>query len=188
MKKKNFIKTIIAFFLISIFSISGILAYDGYKTIQVHYQNIKILINGRLVFPEIEPFTYNGRTLVPLRFIAESLNKEITWDDFTKTIEIYDKITPSTLPIIMKGSGKQATELFSLEKGLFVFEYSYSGEERSLYIKLLDYDGNYMESIAIEYSNTLINGSKAVQITNKGQYLLNIDAGEGNWEVRITKK
>jgi hypothetical protein len=188
MKKKNFIKTVIAFFLISIFSISGIVAYDGYKTIQVHYQNIKIFINGRLVFPEIEPFTYNGRTLVPLRFIAESLNKEITWDDLTKTIEIFDKITPSTLPIIMKGSGNQATELFSLEKGLFVFEYSYSGEEGTFVAELLDYDGNYIESIALEWRNTTINGSKAVQITNKGQYLLNIKAGSGNWELRITKK
>jgi len=37
------------------------------------------------VFPEI----INGRTMLPLRFIAENLGCTIEWDEKSKTIAIY---------------------------------------------------------------------------------------------------
>ncbi len=39
--------------------------------------------------PNVTPIIINGRTYLPLRFIAEHLNCTITWDPVTKTITVY---------------------------------------------------------------------------------------------------
>ena len=49
-------------------------------------------------------------------------------------------------------------------------------------IWLMDNQGNEIDLVANEIGN--FNGSKAVSITQSGNYLLNIDA-DGNWEVSI---
>lgn len=38
---------------------------------------------------EVVPFTENGRTLVPVRFIAESFGAEVGWDAETQTVSVY---------------------------------------------------------------------------------------------------
>ena len=45
-------------------------------------------VNGEAVYLETLAKTVNGRTMVPLRFIAESLGAEVTWIAETKTINI----------------------------------------------------------------------------------------------------
>ena len=62
-----------------------------FKTIQVVYMDLKINVNGKQINIDSEPFVYNGRTFVPVRFISEALNKEVIWNDETKTININDK-------------------------------------------------------------------------------------------------
>ncbi|KNY29456.1 copper amine oxidase N-terminal domain-containing protein [Pseudobacteroides cellulosolvens] len=37
------------------------------------------------------PVIYNGKTYIPIRFIAKSFNKQITWDNKSKSIFIYDE-------------------------------------------------------------------------------------------------
>lgn len=45
--------------------------------------------------PDKTGFIYNGTTYVPLRWLCESLGKDVTWDEDTYTIRIGDKdITP----------------------------------------------------------------------------------------------
>jgi len=45
-----------------------------------------VKVNGNLVsFPDGQPFIKNGRTLVPIRFIAEALNHNVEWDEETQT-------------------------------------------------------------------------------------------------------
>lgn len=45
-----------------------------------------VKVNGNLVsFPDGQPFIKNGRTLVPIRFIAEALNHNVEWDEDTQT-------------------------------------------------------------------------------------------------------
>ncbi|MEM3423915.1 MAG: stalk domain-containing protein [Nitrososphaeria archaeon] len=38
--------------------------------------------------PKVQPFILNGRTYIPFRYIAESLNCGVDWDDQTKTVTI----------------------------------------------------------------------------------------------------
>lgn len=169
---------------------TAVYSYTGYKTIQVQYEDIKININGERKYPELEPFTYSGRTFVPLRFIAEELNKEVLWDGVYKTIDINDKVSPSIKPILLKGTGNTATEKFSLLKGLAIFQISYSSnkEYESFSVQLLNSDGKIVDYIVGEFlsdpSGLRYSGSKAINVPRNGEYLLNIE-GSGEWTINI---
>ena len=52
-------------------------AYAGNELTQVDVNN-----------PEIAPIVQNGRTLVPVRFIAEKFGAEVGWDDATQTVTV----------------------------------------------------------------------------------------------------
>ena len=51
-------------------------------------QAIKLVIKGDEVHPDVPAQLVGGRTLVPLRVIAEHLNEEVRWDDRTKTVAV----------------------------------------------------------------------------------------------------
>ncbi|MGE5396876.1 MAG: copper amine oxidase N-terminal domain-containing protein [Chitinophagales bacterium] len=89
MKRKT--KLIITAALILVFVAGvGLGAYGGGKTVtaKITYDNIKIVIDDQLKTPAEQPFTMNGKTYVPLRFIGDAFGKEVTWDQETKTVYI----------------------------------------------------------------------------------------------------
>lgn len=48
-----------------------------------------VKVNGTEVrFPDAEPLIRNGRTLVPIRFIAEQLGHSVDWDQSSQTVRI----------------------------------------------------------------------------------------------------
>jgi len=48
----------------------------------------KARVNGKQV--QMDPsFVYNGKTMVPLRFVAENLGMQVIWDKSTKTITVF---------------------------------------------------------------------------------------------------
>ena len=55
-------------------------ASTGSQQIEVQYRDISIVVDGKTVATEVEPFLYQDRTFVPLRAVAEALGKEVTWD------------------------------------------------------------------------------------------------------------
>jgi hypothetical protein len=83
MRKRNLIKTLL---FITIFSVlSHVLTpYIGFA--QNHDQQIKVIINGELQVYDQSPVIKNGRTLVPLRGIFETLDTQVNWDGSTKTV------------------------------------------------------------------------------------------------------
>lgn len=91
---KKFTIGIITGFLIGaiMFTSMGVLA--GPQNITAFFNNIKVTINGKLVQADVAPFIYNGRTMVSLRFVsdtmAEILNLEsvVKWNETTNTAEI----------------------------------------------------------------------------------------------------
>jgi hypothetical protein len=48
---------------------------------------IDVIINGIKVEFDVQPVIINGRTMVPLRKIFETLGAKVTWEDATKTVE-----------------------------------------------------------------------------------------------------
>lgn len=70
------------------------LALSGQRSIDVVFNNIKILVDGKQFTPTdakgnvVEPFAYNGTTYLPVRAIAEALGQEVGWDSATSTVTI----------------------------------------------------------------------------------------------------
>ncbi|KPU26978.1 hypothetical protein TR13x_07600 [Caloranaerobacter sp. TR13] len=81
---RGFIFTFIFIFLFSV----TVLADGVYKNIKVYFENISINVDGSKIETDVEPFIYNDRVYVPIRFVAEKLDKEVEWNNETKTVLI----------------------------------------------------------------------------------------------------
>ncbi len=46
-------------------------------------------VNDTKVMLDVPPMVINNRTLVPVRFVSESLNAKVLWDDASRTVSIY---------------------------------------------------------------------------------------------------
>ncbi len=56
--------------------------------IELFINKYEALVNGEQVLMEVPAMIINGRTLVPLRFVAESLQAEVKWDAVSESITI----------------------------------------------------------------------------------------------------
>ena len=60
-------------------------------TVSLKIGDSKAYLNGEKVSLDASPKIVNQRTLVPIRFIAESFNADVIWDDATRTVSITAK-------------------------------------------------------------------------------------------------
>lgn len=74
---------------------TAVFADSTMKTIQVLFNEVNITVNGKKI--EADNIAYQGTTYVPLRAVAESLGKEVGWDQKTKTASINDKREEETV-------------------------------------------------------------------------------------------
>lgn len=74
-----------------LFGYTASYAKTGLHSISADYQNIKLVVEGKLISAENEPFTLNGRVYVPLRTVAEALGKEVGWENSTVLVGTGDQ-------------------------------------------------------------------------------------------------
>jgi len=55
--------------------------YKGYKI-------VKLIIDGKEITPDVPAIIMDGRTLVPVRIVSETLGAEVGWDPSTYTVTI----------------------------------------------------------------------------------------------------
>ena len=67
------------------------LVIAGVNTSYALSNDVKIVVDGEVLSADVGAFIENNRTFVPLRFIIESFNEGISWDDATKTVSIVTK-------------------------------------------------------------------------------------------------
>ncbi|WHH58261.1 stalk domain-containing protein [Petroclostridium sp. X23] len=90
-KLKGFIMGVV---ITSLFFSTVSFASSVEKNIKVIYDNIKIYIDGKIIAlkdangNEVEPFTYNGTTYLPVRGVSSALGKNVEWDGNTNSIYI----------------------------------------------------------------------------------------------------
>lgn len=65
------------------------------NTIDAYFNTINIQVNGENL--PTDNILYNGRTYVPLRSISEMLDKEVSWEESTRTANIIDRVDLDTL-------------------------------------------------------------------------------------------
>jgi len=58
------------------------------ETIEVHRSGMQILVDGRPVDLEQQPFIYNDRVYVPVRFICTALDRDVDWNPDIRTVVI----------------------------------------------------------------------------------------------------
>src|SRR5690349_9749864 len=82
-------------------SIKAVLALAlGAAAVFASSQDIRVQVNGnQLNFPYAQPQYINGRVLVPLRGIFESLNAYVDWDQSTQTVHATKSGSDVTLHI-----------------------------------------------------------------------------------------
>lgn len=71
---------------------------------------IKLIVNGREIKPDVAPQLVNGRTMVPVRWLAEALGAQVDWEASTQTVRIATGVPKPGQP----ATGQQQTlpELF----------------------------------------------------------------------------
>lgn len=68
--------------------INSVVVSYGTTTIYMTIGSPAATVNGNRVLFDVAPFVERGRTLVPLRFLAETLGFEVRWHGLTNRIEI----------------------------------------------------------------------------------------------------
>ncbi len=66
----------------------SIKATKGTTVVQLQLGSRTALIDGRTVYLDVPADTVGGRTMVPLRFVSESLGADVKWSGATKTVII----------------------------------------------------------------------------------------------------
>ncbi len=87
--------------------------------------------------------------------------------------------------ITLSGSGPEATRPFQLEEGLTVIEMSHQGNANFI-VDILDENGNSVAPMGVANVIGPFQGSTPVQITQSGQYLLDVQ-NAGNWQIEVTQ-
>ena len=91
-------------------ALGGTVGWDGEKsevTLKVGQDEIKLVIdstsaylNGKKSILDVAPTTINDRTMLPIRYVAESFKFTVEWDEATSTVTI------------IKNSGDGVIEVF----------------------------------------------------------------------------
>jgi hypothetical protein len=66
----------------------GITVVLGTNTIGLQIGNTSAVVNGTVMTLDAPPYIKNGRTMVPLRVIAEGLGATVEWDPALRVVTI----------------------------------------------------------------------------------------------------
>jgi len=90
---------------------------------------------------------------------------------------------PTSVPLVLTGTGNQLTETFSLVEGLVVFQLSYAGGG-PFQANLQDEAGKVVS--VLTQVNTSISGSTALGVS-KGVYAVNVTAASA-WQIQVNEQ
>ena len=68
-------------------------------------QPITLTVNGVVVKTDVAPQIIDGRTIVPIRAVAEALGAEVSWYPATNTVAVSKQMSPK----LLKVDGEQTT-------------------------------------------------------------------------------
>ena len=95
--------------------------------------------------------------------------------------ELKEEVIPEPALIELSGMGQQASQKFTLENGLSIFNMAHDGTS-NFSIVLMNSDGQRIELLVNEIGK--FNGAKAIGIVERGEYVLDVSAS-GKWTVKI---
>ncbi len=81
------------------------------RNIQLHIGSTSATVNGQTTSLDVAPFLVGARTLVPLRFISESLGANVNWDGNSHTVTVAMAGAGAPPPTGVPSSGMRLTNL-----------------------------------------------------------------------------
>ena len=66
------------------------------RSVHLHIGSTAATVNGQTVYMDVAPFLVGARTLVPLRFVAQSLGANVNWSQSNNTVYIQGSGSAST--------------------------------------------------------------------------------------------
>ena len=144
---KNTLKGYLLGFISATAVLSGfVYAASSTKTIDVIYDNIKVYKDNVLCELKdangitIEPFIYNGTTYMPVRGTANLADMEVTWVGATKSVYLWDEISPDGTSFIevCPPYNQSRCDTYLASDGS---SFSMAGEKYSNGINFVDYKG-----------------------------------------------
>lgn len=147
-------------------------ATDAIKTqmIEANYMGIKLVVNGIEVTPkdatghEVEPFTSNGTTYLPVRAVAAALGQDVEWDGETKTVYIGDNIPGKAVNWMQKLPPYQLNNAEAFDGSDHTKSFSVAGKKQAQGVVMnisawydgAVVDGNIREKSKDNYTGTAI--------------------------------
>lgn len=123
----------------------GVFAYTDY--IEVVYNNIKIVVDGKEIRPNSEPFISNGTTYLPVRAVSEALGKEVLWDGTSNIVYIGKTISNSEKLINLTniGEGWGETDILTDNYGnRYTYALRNNGAGKGFGYEYGNYTGQYL--------------------------------------------
>jgi len=162
--------------------------------------NISIIVNGKPLQTDSQPFTENGRIMVPLRAIFEALNAQVDWKDSTKTITAIKQERKVTLSIGSKEADVSGRKI-SLDTAARMIgdrtfvplrfvsealgaEVSWNEAAKTALIKFLDKEDmevNQLQNDFVTIRQRLIDNYIKIGRWSTAQKYLNAQDFEGKW-------
>lgn len=68
--------------------------------VQLTIGSTRAQVNGQAVALDVPPMVSRGSTMVPLRFVSESLGADVSWSELTQTVSISTTGAPNTDPVL----------------------------------------------------------------------------------------
>lgn len=163
MKKKLLVFSLVIVLLVS----STVIAvetgmFEGFKII-----NVKV--DGKEVKGDVPAILFNGRTMVPVKFISDALGATINFDDKTNTVNIVSPL-PKTIEKVVEKQSQKTTGKINYNDGAF-FEGEILNNQPNGYGKLTFSNKEVIEG---SFSDGLINGLVKYYFSNGvifGEYI-----------------
>ena len=159
--------------------------WAGHETYQ-GFTVVHVIVNGKPVESDVPAINFHGRTMLPVRAVAEALGVEVAWDAATSTATLSTKagvtLSDPGAPLVeFKGTGDSVSKTMDLAVGAYVVRMTHNGEE-NFAVKVLAASGTLVDLPANAIGS--YSGSKVVTIRTAGKYILDISA-DGEWSVAI---
>lgn len=68
--------------------VGAVLLVGIFTTIAFADNPIKLFVNGQEIKPDVPPQLINGRTMVPIRWVAEALGADVQWDAKNQQVKV----------------------------------------------------------------------------------------------------
>ncbi|MDR7869242.1 MAG: N-acetylmuramoyl-L-alanine amidase family protein [Tissierellaceae bacterium] len=147
------------FSTITVFADNGDIIQVGMNGQNVDVRQVDVLMDGQALESKVPSFIYIDRTLVPLRFVAESYGAEVSWEQSTKTATVVHK--DSTVKLTIDSPIASLNEdVKVLDKNSIPRLVTFSGDDARTMVPLafiseiLGYEVGYDEDSRVPYINT----------------------------------